>query len=492
MISSALRRTLALAVVALAAFIPCVTAAPLSLDEAIRLALQKNQALKVSAFSPQIAKANVLAAYGAFDPTINFDRSYSEGENATAVRPLVTSLSKVDNYSLSLDGLAPWGLTYSIGGTATNERGTANAFTDRYQTFGGISVRQPLLRGFGFGATLANLRIAKADRGVSDAQHRQTVIDTVTSVVLAYNSLSLARENLRISKVSRQLAAQLVDQNEKRNRVGAISDADVTQARARLATREESILIAERSAADAENLLRQLIGESTFPLEGGGLEIEPLPPASPMTVDLALDLKTALDQRPDYLAARLGVTRRQASNALAQNQLMPRLDFVGSYGYAGLDKDFSTSRQMVRDRDLRSYSVGMSVSVPLAFAEGRGRARAAKLSLRQSEADLIRVEQDIAIDVTAAAGQIHTTHQRVAATRTAFELAKQALGSEEKKFNAGTSRTLDVLQLQEQLAVVEASHARALTDERRAIANYERELGVTLQRRNITVEGAKP
>ena len=475
--------------VALGTLTPAIPAAPLTLDSAIRLALEKNQALKVSAFSPQIARANVLTATGAFDPSLNFRRTYAESETPGAVTPLLRrGLTQTDDYRLSLDGLTPWGLTYSLGATAENQRGTFNRFTDNYATFGGLSVTQPLLRGFGFGATLAGLRIAKADRGISDWQHRQTIIDTVTGVVVVYNTLSLARENLRIAKLSRDLAAQLVDQNEKRNRIGSLSDADVTQARARVATREESILLAERATHDIENQLRQLTGETRFSVDAAPLELEPLPPATPISLDAAADLKTALDQRPDFQAARLGVTRRRASQTLAQNQLMPRLDFVGSYGHSGLDRDFSTSRGQVRDREARAYTAGLVVSVPLTFAEGRGRARAAQLGLRQTEADLLRLEQDIAIDVAAAAGQILTTRQRVAATRTAFELAKQALDSEEKRFRAGTSRTLDVLQLQEQLAAVESSQVRALADERRAVATYERELGVTLTRRGIVIE----
>lgn len=464
-------------------------ASPLTLDDAIRLALQKNEALKVSAFSPQIARAQVLVAAGAFDPTLNFRRTYAETETPGAVTPLLNrGLTQTDDYRLSVDGLTPWGLTYSLGGTAQNQRGTFNRFTDTYDTFGGLSVTQPLLRGFGFGATLAGLRIARADRSISEWTHKQTVIDTVTAVVLVYNNLALARENLRIAQLSRDLAAQLLDQNEKRNRVGSLSDADVTQARARVANREESILFAERAVRDTEHQLRRLLGETRFGLDTPPLELAPLPPAAPPTVDLAADLRTALDQRPDFQAARLGVTRRRASRDLAQNQLMPRLDFVGSYGYAGLDPVFSAARAQVRDRDARAYSAGLVVSVPLTFAEGRGRARAAALGLRQSEADLTRLEHDIAVEVTTAAGQLQTTHQRVAATRTAYELAKLALDSEEKRFRAGTSRTLDVLQLQEQLAAVESAQVRALADERRALANYERELGVTLARRGLTIK----
>ena len=463
-------------------------AAPLSLDDAIRLALQKNQVLKVSAFTPDIARANVLAESGRFDPALTFRRSYSEGETPIATTPLVRSLTQSDDYALSLGGLTPWGLSYSLGATAENQRGTFNRFTDNFVTFGGVTVTQPILRGFGFGANLAGLRVARADRGIADWQHRQAIIDTVTGVVIAYTNVAQARENVRIAQLSRELTAQLVDQNEKRNRAGQISDADVIQARARLAARDEQVLLAQRAAADLQNNLRQLIGESRFPADGPALELEPLTPAADLPVEAAADLKRAYELRPDFQGARLGVTRRRATSAAARNQLLPRVDFVGSYGYTGMDRDFGTARRQVRDQDVRAYTAGVVVSLPLTFAEGRGRARAAQLGVRQSEADLVRVEQDIAVEIAAAAGQIETTRQRVAATRTALDLARQALEAEQKKLQAGSGRTLDVLTSQEQLALVESSYARALADQRRAHATYERETGVTLERRKIKAD----
>ncbi len=126
--------------------------------------------------------------------------------------------------------------------------------------------------------------------------------------------------------------------------------------------------------------------------------------------------------------------------------------------------------------------------MPLTFVDGRGRARAVQLAHRCSEADLVRFEQDIALSVTSAAGQIETTKQRVAATRTAFELASQALEAEQKRFQAGTSTTFFVLQKQELLFGVQNSYARALADQRRARANYERELGTTLTAHHIQLE----
>src|SRR6185369_1267221 len=89
------------------ALLTVARAAPLTLDDAIRLALQRNYALKVSAFGPDIARANVLTAYGAFDPEFTFRRSYREGQVQVSTVPLITSVTQTDDYALSFGGLAP-------------------------------------------------------------------------------------------------------------------------------------------------------------------------------------------------------------------------------------------------------------------------------------------------------------------------------------------------------------------------------------------------
>lgn len=482
-----LPRLLALAAALALVFAARAEEKRLSLDDAIRLALERNKVIKVEAFSRPIARANYLTALGHFDPSINFQRSYAEAETPVSSNPVVTQLGKTDNYALTLDGLTPWGLSYSLGGTAVNSRTAVTSFTNSYSTFGGLTVTQPLLRGFGFGANLAGLRIARADRAISEWDYRQTVINTTTNVIIAYNNVLLARENLRVAEYSRSLAQQLLTENEKRFKVGAMSEADVTQARARVAGQEEAILYADRAAHDADNRLRQLLGEDQFVADGQPLDLEPLAPAPDTPVSPAEDLQKALNLRPDYQAARLGIRKYQANDSLARNQLLPRVDFVGSIGYAGLDREFAASRAQVRDQDNRAYSAGVVVSVPLTFAEGRGRARAARLTLRQADADLKRLESDIALSVTAAAGQIETTRKRVIATQTAYEFAKQALDSEEKRLRAGTSTTFVVVNLQENLVEVENRHAAALADARTALALYDREIGLTLERNHITL-----
>lgn len=465
-----------------------LAATRLTLDEAIARALQNNRSIKVSELGRGIARANVLAEYGRFDPALTFRRSYSESENVVGPTAITASSIQHDQYAAGLEGILPLGTLYNIGGRSSNYRGLFNNYRDTFESFGGISVTQPLLRGFGLGANLASLRIAKADRAISDWEYRQTVIDTVTNVILVYSSLAEARDGLRIAVRFRDLAARLVTENEARNRVGSLSDADVTQARARAAYREEQILLAQRQIKVLANQLRALIGEGGIAADAPDFVVDPLTPLTTPPMDGAAELNRALQLRPDYQAARQVISRRRATRSLAVNQLLPQVDFVGSYGHNGLAPDFATSRAQVRARDSRAYSAGVVVSVPLTFAEGRGRARAAKLSVQQAQTNLEAIEQEIAVGVANAIGQLQTAQERVRATYRAYELAQQALDAEEKRFRAGASSTFFVLQLQEQLAVAENSHVRAIADQRRAFASYERAVGATLINHNLQVQ----
>lgn len=487
---TALIRSLGLVLFSLAAISATAAegATVLTLDDAVRLALERNAQIKVEAFERSIARADLLTALGQFDPALTFRRSYSENSALGRSNVIVADLIKTDDYSLGLEGTTPWGMRYHLGGTAQNQRIPGDDYKDNFLTFGGISVTQPLLRGFGFGSNLLGVRIARADRSIATWQFQSTAINVVTNVVIAYSDVTYAQQLLKIAHRSRDLNAGLLEENEKRFRVGSISESDVTQARARTATREEFILVAQQAVRDAVNRLRQLIGETVFPIDPEALAIKPSDVALDTVVNPAEDLKRALNERPDYQAARLGLVKFRAAESAARNRLLPQVDFVGSYGYSGLDPDFARSRRMVAEYENRSYSAGVVVSIPLTFSEGRGRARSAKLQRQQFEADLIRFEQDIAVSIASAGGQIETTRRRVAANQAAYDLAQQALDGEIKKLRAGSSSTFVVLNLQEQLIQAENNLNSALADERRAHAIYNREVGRTFEVHNIALD----
>lgn len=469
----------------------------LTLDEAIRRAVAKNYTIQSDSYDVSIARARVLEQLGLFDPQLTAKYTYSENENPLQTFDSVTGLrnftrDKSDSYDVSLNGTMPWGLTYSLGATQTNSRGTFNAFADTFDTFAGVSARQPLLRGFGFGATTAQIRIAMASRDISEWQFRQSVIDTITRVIFAYYELSFAHSNLRTALRFREVAAALLDENQKRFKVGAMSEYDVTSARARVAMREEGIHAAERGVREAENALKALISdERTNKLLDWHIEIEPLTTLPVTVVNAALDFQEALKKRPDYQQARLNLKRSDINFKYQRNQLLPRVDLVGSYGYNGLDANRETAQRMVRNEDHRSYSYGVQVTIPLTFTGERGRYRQAKFAKRQAEIDLEQLEQSIVVAVGNAAGNIETTRKRVEAARAARELAQKVLEDEQKRLRAGSSSTFFVSQEQEIVASLEVSELRAEADYRRAVAEYDRQLGVTLEKLNISVGAPK-
>ena len=466
---------------------------PLSLDDAVKLALDNNRSIKVDTYSRAIARANLLAAYGGFDPSVNFSRTHSESYSLSlqsvnnTIIPFSTQIWN-DYYSLSLNGTTPWGAIWSLGGTSTNQRGSYNGFTNNFLTTGGVTVTQPLLRGFGFAGTGATLgvRLAKANRAISDWAFRQTVIDTVTQVVVAYSNLLAAHENLRAARRVRDGASQLVSENEKRFKLGSVSENDVTSARAQAALYDQGVLQAEEEVRESDNQLRQLMGEDRFTNDGPLLTVAP-PPVPDLAVDPAKDLQTALQLRPDYQQARLGLSEDRYNESYARNQLLPQVNFVGSYGYTGLDESFATSRQMVRNGDNRAYSAGVEVSIPITFAQGRGKARAARLQRQKDEAQLKLLEENIALGVATAAGQMDTARKSVATAQNAETLNEALVEAELKRLRAGTGSTFAVLYQQQQLSTADRQFAAALANQWAAIANYERTLGTTLQDFHITL-----
>jgi outer membrane protein TolC len=482
----------ATASVAADAIIP--TGEPLSLAKAIELALAKNFSIKVEGYDAAIASARVTESLGKFDPVLS--GSYTNAGNRN---PLLTfdpntglrdhTSDEADTYDVGVSGLLPWGLTYRLGGTTTNARGTFNAYTDNFDSFAGVSGTQPLLRDFGFGPTLASIRIARTNRAISDWAFRQAVIDTITRVTFAYHDLNFAYAYLRSATRSRDLAAGLLSENEKRFKVGSMSEYDVTSARARAASREENVLSAQRQVLDAENFLKQLISDdNTTALLGRRLAIEPPPPPPVTLVDPVADFRLALEKRPDYQQAKLSLKRSEINSRLQLNQLLPRVDLVGSYGYNGMDYDRSASRRLVQDKDYRSYSWGVVVSVPLTFTTERGRYRAARLSQRQAATQLDQLEQAIVVQIGNAAGDIETAQKRVDADHQARVLAQATLDAEEKRLRVGQSNTFFVAQQQELLSIAEVREASALSDYHKALAEYDRQLGVTLEKLNVTVE----
>lgn len=476
----------------------------LTLEDAIRRALAKNFQIRAEKLTPQIARARQLSASGKFDPVAEVSVTYDENnqELRTLNNELLAPVAgpggetpdlfarstglEVDS---SISGLSPWGLTYDIGGSTT--RNTSNRISnDRFNSFFGISLTQPLLQNFGTDVNLAQLRIARADRAISEWTLRERIIQVVTDTVNTYCDLFVAKENLGVEERSRALSAQLLADNLKRAEIGVMSPLDVMQARADLASREERVLVAQRAMLDNENFLKQLVTDEVFQILATRIKIAELPDLIGVKADKEKDFPMAFQMRPDYRQALLELQKRQINVVFARNQMLPQLDLVGSFGINGIDTSLASSITRVTGQDTNNFawSGGVVGSLPIPNRQARGEAEARQLEISRSLVELKRLEQAILVEADNAAGQIETARELIAATSAAYEFAQKTLDAAQARLASGTTTTFEVLQFQRDLATAEINAIRARADHIRAIAAYARATGLTLAKNRISVE----
>lgn len=478
------------------------------------MALGRNFSLEVQRFNPQISRERVTQELGTFDPNFHITadlgeettrdaftlRARNDNRSATDAEVKANVFSSLEHFATGsvkqssslttgVDGLTSWGLQYNVGIEA-NHGDPLNGLGERFTAGPSFKLVQPLLQGFGADANLSQLRIARNNVLVSEWQLRQRIIDVVTNTISAYNELQFSIQALAVARGFRDLAQQLVNDNTKRVEIGVMSPLNITTARAEAASREESVIRAQRAILDNENFLKQLITNDLEGLLDIKLEIDP-PPTPPFTANVRAGIGEALQLRPDYRQAMLEIERRNITLAFTKNAALPRFDLSASLHYLGIDNDLGTSINRINDRDQTVWSVGAIFSVPIPNREGRGSVAAAKLSAAQALVSLQQLEQQVVVDVDNASGAVTTARQRIESTAEASQLAKESLDAGEERLRAGTGTTFEVLELQRKLAEAEAAELRARSDYNKAVSEYHRQIGTTLREHRVVLDSPK-
>lgn len=461
----------------------------LELHSAIRMALERNLGIQVAEFEPQIASQGVRREAGAFDPRLSTSWEYSErSDRRLPVAGQDGSVAQQDAVAASIGGLLPWGANYSIRANPVWPR-TTEGTADAWNTGMALAVRQPLLRGFGTGVTLTGLRLARKTEEISGWLLRGEAVDTVADVVVRYNRLYQAQQNLEVAKRFEGLAVQLLADNTKRREIGVMADLDVTEARARAAARREAVILAAQALRTAENLLKQAVTDEVERFLDTRVVIAPPLKAARPTLDVPAAVATALSLRPDYRQALLDLERREIRVVFTANELLPRLDLVASLDLLGVDNAFARSLdRSLTNRDRNAWTAGLQFSIPIGNREATADARVAKLERAQALVDLKALEQQIIVEVDNAAGEIRAAEERITSTTESRKLAKEALDGAEERLRAGAGTTFTVLELQQNLAEAEAAEVRAKADFNIAVAEFERRTGTILSRYGVRAD----
>ena len=466
----------------------------LSLEQAILLAVQKNLDVRIARITPEILGDGVEQARSAFDPVITgaLGGGKSRTQNATQLAGAAVSDSDVLNTGVSSRRKLGSGAVIQADAEAARQ-GTNSLFSS-YESISsgnvGVSVLQPLLRGRGLGVNLAAIRIAGNARDISIHDFKRTAERIAAASEKVYWALAFARENFRVQGLTLRQAQQLEQLVEERVRLGLLTRNDLTQAKAGVASREETVILAEQAIRDTEDALKSL----TDMLSDESLwETEIVPrsraPLTPAVVDVAQCLEQAFANRPEYLGMKLDLANRDISLVLAENARYPQLDLSAAFSINGVTGSFGNTIDSLVSTDFYEWNVGVSLELPLGLRAARSTLKRRRAEKAQALLRFKKLEQDLLREVRIAARQVTTTQKRIRTTEVTRSLQKDKLESEQERLKEGKSTAQEVLDFQVDLALAQVNYLRSVLDYRKSLVDLELAKGTLLESRSFEVTG---
>ncbi len=415
--------------------------APLSLTEAVEIALRQNSAVRKS-------QSDLEAVYGVVVQTraIQLPRV-----NATA-RHTLTDQGAIEQYPFA-------------GGIRTPDQ----AWGVRVQ------ITQSIYEG---GRIESALRRAILTREQAILQHQTILADTVLAVRVNYDDTLLAVQQIIVQEASIELLKKELQDNQRRFDAGTVPRFNVLRAEVELANARPKLIRARNALRIAKNNLANLLG---FDVPRTVVEDIPLQLSGKLEVDqtdieLPVALGKALEQRTELAALRKAERLRKEAITNAEADRRPSAQI-----FAGVGSTSSRFSQHLT-RDVSGWDIGWQASWNL--WDGwltKGKIQEAAALHRKSEEEIDDVSRRIELDVRTAYSNFLEAKEVLESQKKVQEQAEEALRLANARTEAGTGTQLDVLNAQTALTEARTTQIVALHDFSVARARLERAMGVTLK-----------
>lgn len=471
----------------------------LSLDQAVEIALRRNLALILQRYVRNESRLGILQALGIYDvnaPGIpvqgatGIDATYQDSKSPAASQVQASSQKNLF-YDVGVSQLLPFGTAVNFTFDTTRQINNNPFSTFKglpfYVPHGTFNVSQPLLRGFGRAVVEQPILIAiNASQG-SRAEFERQVIAVSVQVIDAYWALVNAREQLVVAQESLQLATDLNKRNKIQVQVGTLAPLEVVQSEAAIATRELAIIAAQASIGDAADQLRLLLNVPQGELWQREIVPTTPPETTPISVNLADAIETALASRPEVREEELLLDRSKINQAVARNNLRPRLDLTGGYTYTGLSSDYGTALHQVTGLDFPTWNIGLHFGIPLQNRAARAANAIANLEVDRVAAELDQQKKLVINEVRRAARAVDTAAKQIEAAHASRNFQEKNLDAERKRYENGMSTSFQITQIQDQLTQQKSAEVNAVVGYRTALAEYYRTIGKLLPQQGIQV-----
>jgi outer membrane protein TolC len=471
-------------------FAQSATTLPLTVDQAVSMALDNNVELSAERLNPQIGDTDVAAARGAFTPVFSStaQRNSQLAPPSSFLVPTPTRTDVVTSEVALTHRIPRFGTSYSLAwdSSHTGSDSVLNSYNPLLQSGLSLNVSQPLARDFRVDAARQLLTLSRTNRTVSDIRLREALVHTTAGVKAAYWNLVSARAAVEARQAALDVAQELARLNKAKVDVGQSAPIDMVAAQAEVAANQEQLIIAETTVKQAEDRLRVLIFDPTM-RDNWNVRIEPTdaPPVGTPSINVDAAIANALANRTDLDRARKDIDIAAINSIFAKNQQLPDVRVNGAYQSSGLGgtqvlriggfpgavvgsgqaTSYASVLGQLLGQDYRTWALGVSVSYPIGRSTEEANYARARLEQAQAQVRAKTAEGQAIQQIRSAAWNIEMNAKRIEASRAARELAEQRIDAERKRFEVGLSTSFLVIQAQRDLS-------QARTNELSAVLAY--------------------
>lgn len=417
--------------------LPLWAQGPLSLQDAVKLALEKHPSMEAGRGAVKAAEMRIGEARSGYLPKLNYSESWARSNN-----PVFVFGSLLTQHQFGADNFA-------IG--TLNRPDALNNFQSQ------LTVDQVVYDG---GQTRLALKSADLGRGISVEDQRGVTMNVIAGVVRSYHGAVLAAESLKVANEAVRSAEADLNRAEAVRAAGMATDADVLSIRVHLAAvREQQI----RRKADVEVAAAALNEALGLPLSEAHDLSTPLTAVSIKSVSLAGYEKESLAERPEARQARLATSLAENQGATARSALLPQV-----VAHAGFEAD----RQRFVTRGGANWMASLSLrwNIFNGFAD-KARIDEAAYGLERARALETQAGAQIRLQVRRAYADFQSAQQRIEVAEAAVSMAEESLRITKNRYESGLSNVTDLLRTETALLEARTRRLAAVYDERLAAVN---------------------
>jgi outer membrane protein TolC len=437
--------------------LPCWAQDPMSLKEAVRVAIDKNQSVEASVAARKAAESRIAEARGGNLPKVNYSESWTRSDNPVFV---FSSL-----------------LTQHQFGEQNFQVGPLNRpdFLNNFQSQ--VTVDQPL---YDAGLTKHAVRSAELTKDMASEEGRRTQMEVIAGVIRSYYDSLLGVEQLNVTGQATRSAQADLERAQAVRTAGMSTDVDVLSIRVHLASvREQQIA----RAADLDVARAALNDALGLPLDAAHALSTALTPLNVPESLLADYEKNALSERPEAREVRLATSLAENRTATVRSSLLPQV---------GVHAAFEADRQRFYDRGGANWLVSIGVRWNLfnGFSD-KARIEESTFALRQSKAEQERTGSAIRLQVRRAYADLRAAGQRIEVAKASVAEAEESLRITQNRYESGMSNVTDLLRTETAVLEARTRHLVAIHDQRIAAAMLELAAGTLTVDSEVLNEGTR-